>query len=298
MSSISSSTLSKTFFSYIPKNSIINKIHPLTKISLLIFLSTIIFILDYIIDILLILIFVIVLILITKVPLFSKKFLKIILTFLVANLSIFIAWCLFSYRPGKITYFQATIVFIEDRWIWNILITDQTIFYASRISLRAIIMFFLALFFFIGTTDRELIHGLRSVKVPFTICLMINLTFRGISMFQQDYQTVREAMQTRGVDFDHASIPRRIKNFVSIFIALIVLMFKRTEEMASSIEARGIPFRSKNRTIYHYYPVKKKDIIIMLLLVLFLVFSMFLRFTDATLIFYIIEIINIFKFWG
>jgi energy-coupling factor transport system permease protein len=152
-------------------------------------------------------------------------------------------------------------------------------------------MFFLALMFFIGTTDRDLIHGLRSVKVPFTLCLIINLIFRGISMFQNDYQIIKEAMQTRGVEFKRVSIPQKIRNFVSIFIAMIILLFTRTEEMANSIESRGIPFRSKNRTIYHYFPLKKKDLTILIILILFFIFSIYLRIMNQMFVNFILNMI-------
>jgi energy-coupling factor transport system permease protein len=143
--------------------------------------------------------------------------------------------------------------------------------------------------FFIGTTDRDLIHGLRSIKVPFTVCLVINLIFRGIAMFQTDFQIIKEAMQTRGVEFKRASIPQKIRNFVSIFIALIVLLFKKTEEMANSIESRGIPFRSKNRTIYHYFPLRKKDFAILVAVLLFLAFSIYLRIYNYSLVHFILN---------
>ncbi|MFX1443581.1 MAG: energy-coupling factor transporter transmembrane component T family protein, partial [Promethearchaeota archaeon] len=287
------STLSKTFFSYIPTDSFIARLHPLTKLGLLFILSMIAYLFDNIIDLLVLLLFDIILILLTKVPVFSKKFIKIVGGFLLANSSIFIAWCLFSQRPGSVTYFETSIVIIKDIWIWNILITDQTLYYASRISLRSLIMFFLALMFFIGTTDRDLIHGLRSIKVPFTICLVINLIFRGIAMFQNDFQIIKEAMQTRGVEFKRASIPQKIRNFVSIFIAIIVLLFKKTEEMANSIESRGIPFRSKNRTIYHYFPLKKKDFVILTTVILFFILSIYLRIYNRSLVNFLLNFIPI-----
>jgi energy-coupling factor transport system permease protein len=181
-------------------------------------------------------------------------------------------------------------VFIEDKWVWHILITDQTLFYAASISLKAIIMFFLMLFFFIGISDRDLILGLRSIKVPFNVSLMINLIFRGLSMFQYEYSIVKEAMMTRGVEFERASIPKKIKNFISIFIVLVILMFKKTEDMSASIEARGIPLRSKKRTVYQIFPFKKKDFIIITGLITFLIFCIYLRLINRSTILLIIEI--------
>ncbi|MHA1488353.1 MAG: energy-coupling factor transporter transmembrane component T family protein [Promethearchaeota archaeon] len=265
-------------------------IHPVTKIAIVFILSIIAFILTNFIDLIVLLVFDIILIIITKIRVFSKKFRKVIFGFLGVNASIFIVWCFFSQLQGDITFFETIIVLVEDKWIWHVLITDQTISHASRISLRTIIMFFLMLFFFVGISDRDLIHGLRSIKVPFSVCLLINLTFRGISMFQQEYSTIKEAMMTRGVEFNKVSIPQKIKNFISIFIALIVLMFKKTEEMSNSIEARGIPIRSKNRTIYQFFPMKKKDYVILTLLIVLLIFSIYLNFIDKSFVLLILEL--------
>ncbi|MFX1350463.1 MAG: energy-coupling factor transporter transmembrane component T family protein [Promethearchaeota archaeon] len=266
------------------------KLHPLTKISIFFIFTIIPFILENIFDIMFILFVVIILILITRIPLFSKNFKKVIIGFLLVNVSIFIVWCLFSQREGNIVFFQTTIVFIKNQWEWSILITDTTLIYAARISLRIITMFFLIMFFFVSTSDRDLIHGLRSIKVPFTACLMVSLTFRGLAMFQQEYSIIKEAMMTRGVEFEHVSIPKKIKNFISIFIALIILMFKKTEDMSASIESRGIPLRSKNRTIYQYFPVRVKDFIIIIAVILFFAFIIYLRIINTSLVLLVINL--------
>ncbi|MFW9826228.1 MAG: energy-coupling factor transporter transmembrane component T family protein [Candidatus Thorarchaeota archaeon] len=263
----------------------------MTKILIVFILSIVAFLLPSIFDLLVLLLIDIILIFLLKVPLFTSQFKKLIIFFLLANVSIFIAWCFFSVRPGDVTFFETTIVIIEDKWIWHILISDRTIFYALDISLRAIIMFFLMLFFFIGISDRDLIHGLRSVRVPFSVSLMVNLIFRGLSMFQYEYSIVKEAMMTRGVEFDKVSIPKKIKNFVSIFIALIILMFKKTEDISSSIEARGIPLKSKKRTRYQEFHFKKKDIAVIIILFLLLAFSTYLRLIDSSFVLLIIGII-------
>ncbi|MFX1326541.1 MAG: energy-coupling factor transporter transmembrane component T family protein [Promethearchaeota archaeon] len=284
------SALSKTFFSYIPKNSVMLKFHPISKILISFILSVIAFIFTNVFDILILLILCIMLIILTKIPLFTKSFKKVIIGTLLLNLTIFIAWFFFSERPGKYVFFETNIIIIKDVWIWHILITEQTLFYAGRIVLRVIIMFFLMLFLFISISDRDLIYGLRSVKIPFAVCLMMSMTFRGIAMFQQEYSIIKEAMMTRGVEFEHTHILKKIKNFISIFVALIVLMFKKTEDMAASIEARGIPLRTKNRTNYQSYSFKKKDYIIIFGLLAFLGFSIYLRIINQSFTFLIIDL--------
>jgi len=264
------------------------RIHPITKILMVFILSITTLILPNVFDLFVLLLFDIILIKLTKIPVFSKGFRKLIIFFLLANVTIFISWCFFSYKPGEFTFLEIDVVLIEDKVIWHILITERTLYYASNISLRSIIMFFLMLFLFVGISDRDLIHGLRSIKVPYSACLMISMTFRGISMFQHEYSTVKEAMMTRGVEFEKVSIIKKIKNFISIFVALFVLMFKRTEEMSASIEARGIPIRSKKRTVYHYFPLKKKDFLIIFLLVSLLLYSIYLSIIKQSFVFLII----------
>ena len=264
------------------------KIHPVTKLALVFILSVISLVLPNILDVIYLLLFDFILIILTKVPIFSKGFRKAIIAFLLANLSIFIAWFFFSHESGNITIFEVNIVLIKDKWIWHILITEQTIYKAANISLRAITMFFLMLFMFVSISDRDLIHGLRSIKFPFSVCLVISMTFRGLSMFQQEYFVVKEAMMTRGVEFEKTSIPKKIKNFISIFIVLIILMFKRTEEMSASIEARGIPLRQKKRTVYHYYPMKMRDYLIIFLLISFFIYSIYLRIVGGSFLYSII----------
>jgi len=267
------------------------KTHPVVKIAMTLILSISAFFLTNFLDLIALLIFDILLILITKIPVFSKKFRKILIAFFFMNVSIFIAWCFFSQRPGNIVFYQRTIELIKNKWTWHILITENTLQSAATISLRAIIMFLLMLFFFVSVSDRDLIYGLRSIKIPFALCLMINLTFRGLSMFQQEYSIVKEAMMTRGVEFKKVSLTKRISNFVSIFMALIVLMFKKTEDMSNSIEARGIPFRSKNRTIYQYYPLTKKDYVSLVILFLFLSLTICLRIINQNLILTLISLV-------
>jgi energy-coupling factor transporter transmembrane protein EcfT len=266
------------------------KFHPITKILISLILSMIAFIFTNVFDILILLFLCIIVILLTKIPLFTKSFKKIIIGTLLLNLTIFIAWFFFSEQPGDIIFFETNLVFIEDVWTWHILVTEQTIFYAGRIVLRVIIMFFLMLFLFISISDRDLIHGLRSARIPFALCLMISITFRGIAMFQQEYSIVREAMMTRGVEFKKTSISKKIKNFISIFVALIILMFKKTEDMSASIEARGIPLRAKKRIRYQTFPFKVKDFIIISGLLFFLSLSIYLQIINQSLTFLIIGI--------
>jgi len=260
------------------------KLHPITKISIVFILSFVVLIFSNVFDLIGLLIFIIILGLLTKIPIFSRKFRKLIIGILISSLSVYIVWCFFTPVEGEIIFFET--------WVgkWHILITDQSIYVASRYYLRIINMFFLMIFFFAGISDRDLIHGLRSVKVPFTVTLIISMTFRGLSMFQQEYSIVREAMMTRGVEFERASIPKRIKNFISIFIVLIVLMFKKTEDMAASIESRGIPLRSKNRTTYHYFPIKKKDYAILIGLFILLFFSIIISLFNKSFVSLFLEL--------
>ena len=118
------------------------KLHPITKISIVFILSFVVLIFSNVFDLIGLLIFIIILGLLTKIPIFSRKFRKLIIGILISSLSVYIVWCFFTPVEGEIIFFET--------WSgkWHILITDQSIYIDSRYYLRIINMFFLMIFFF------------------------------------------------------------------------------------------------------------------------------------------------------
>lgn len=264
----------RTFFLWIPKNSPIHKLHPITKIILMLSLGSSVFLFSNIIKIFSILILSIFLLFISKIPI------KMIWKFLLASTGMIsactIAWMLFSMEIGNIIYFEKYIEIIPKIWIWHIYITENTIFKSLTIGLKILSMVLISILFLTTMRDREFIYGLRKMHLPFPLCLATSLTFRAMYIFRQDYQTVKEAMMSRGVDFKTISIPKKIVQYSKLFIPILSLLFKRAQEMTLGVEARGIPLKGGKYSLYHDIPIKNKDYLVIILIIFILLIIFYL----------------------
>lgn len=114
----------------------------------------------------------------------------------------------------------------------------------------------------------EMFHGLKRLKFPIhELALMMSISLRFIPTLMQETDKISKAQASRGVDFRTGPIKDRIKAIVPLLIPLFVSAFKRAEELAMAMEARGYnggEGRSKLREL----KIEKRDIYIIILFVL------------------------------
>lgn len=259
----------KSFFLYVPRDSWIHKLNPVTKTITLLSMAGSAFLIHDLYGSLLLLVLTLFLLGISRVPLSTIR--KLMSAFVGAVIATTIAWMLFSTRGGDIVYFETYMNFIPGHWVWHIYITNVTVLIAFMIGIRILVVFFLTMLFLTTMRDRDLIYGLRKMHATFTVCLLTSLVFRAMSMFGEDFNRVKEAMMSKGLDFGRGSIVEKIRRYVLIFIPLLILMFKRAEDIAYAIEARGIPIRGEKRTIYHELPMSLTDYVVLVIMIIFFV---------------------------
>lgn len=74
-----------------------------------------------------------------------------------------------------------------------------------------------------------------------------------------------KAQMARGVDFTNGPVKERVKAIVPLLVPLFVSAFKRAEELATAMEARG--YRGgEGRTKYRQLTWKWKDTPVLLIL--------------------------------
>ncbi len=184
----------------------------------------------------------------------------------IGSMTSFIAlsFVLFTHIPGK-TIYEATILsFQAEKGVfeWKISVTDRGLLYIAIFTSRIFAMIFSALLLLGTVTDRDIIWGLRSIGLPFGVCVAVSLFFRGIQLFVSDFYTVREAMMARGVDFAKTSLAKKFLLYVNALIPILSLMITRSFEVSMALEARGIAPGTKTSTIYHTYKMGRRDYIV------------------------------------
>lgn len=115
------------------------------------------------------------------------------------------------------------------------------------ISLRFFLLILVTSLLTLTTTPIEItdaieymFHPLKKIKFPVhELALMMSISLRFIPTLMQETDKISKAQASRGVDFRTGPIKERVKAVVPLLIPLFVSAFKRAEELAMAMEARG-----------------------------------------------------------
>lgn len=117
----------------------------------------------------------------------------------------------------------------------------------TAISLRFFLLIMVTSLLTLTTTPIEitdaiesLLHPLKKIKFPVhELALMMSISLRFIPTLMQETEKISKAQASRGVDFRTGPVKDRIQAVVPLLVPLFVSAFKRAEELAMAMEARG-----------------------------------------------------------
>ena len=97
------------------------------------------------------------------------------------------------------------------------------------------------------TAPLELADGLDSLLRPLSkigfpsheCSMMIGMALRFIPLLMQETDKIIRAQLSRGARLDQGNLFQRTKAFLPVLIPLFVIIFRRAEEIAIAMEARG-----------------------------------------------------------
>lgn len=151
------------------------------------------------------------------------------------------------------------------------------------ISLRFLFLIMMTTLLTLTTTPIEITDGMEALLHPFKrlglpvheIALMMSISLRFIPTLMEETEKIMKAQSARGIDFAGGPIQERLKAVVSLLVPLFINAFKRAEDLAIAMEARG--YRGgEGRTKFRNLTWKLRDslalwsllILIMLLLLI------------------------------
>lgn len=123
----------------------------------------------------------------------------------------------------------------------------------------------------------DMLHPLKKVKFPVhEMALMMSISLRFIPTLMQETDKIMKAQMARGVDFTSGPIKERMRAIVPLLIPLFVSSFKRAEELAVAMEARGY-HGGEGRTKYRQLKWGLLDTVMIVVLLLLAVVMFLLR---------------------
>ncbi|MGD8192744.1 energy-coupling factor transporter transmembrane component T family protein [Brevibacillus ginsengisoli] len=138
---------------------------------------------------------------------------------------------------GGTVYFQWHWISIEEEGV------RQAIYMSIRLTLLVLVSSILTL----TTAPMDLTDGLERLFAPLKklrvpvheMALMLSIALRFIPTLLEETEKIMKAQMARGADFETGNILQRVKNMLPIIIPLFISAFRRAEELALAMEARG-----------------------------------------------------------
>lgn len=146
-------------------------------------------------------------------------------------------------------------------WQWSFLrITEESLAMTGIIMVRFILIVFLSTVLTLTTSPLQLADGVESGLKPLEklgfpaheVGLMLAMSLRFVPTLMEDATRIMNAQRSRGVEFGEGGFFKRITAVIPILIPLFASSFKRAENLALAMEARGYQggnHRSKYRLL-------------------------------------------------
>jgi energy-coupling factor transport system permease protein len=255
---------------YLPVNSTLQQLSPPTKLLIFIFLaaaSSFVYLVN---------LYLLIVVLAAAVVLFSFARLPRIwvrLVFLAFGFEALGTFVTYTLIPPSSVPPTAKILY---SFSWFI-VTDQALITVAHVVMLFFSMAFLALFLIGSTTERDIVEGINFFRLPRTIGLMFGMIFRLAGILFTDYDTVREAQLSRGIDYRQGSFLEKLRRFFGVMVPLIVLAFRRAAFSINALDSRGWAIRNVKKTTFHQVRLHALDYVVLSPFVVILIASILTR---------------------
>ncbi|MFH1349378.1 MAG: energy-coupling factor transporter transmembrane component T [Pseudomonadota bacterium] len=192
---------------------------------------------------------------ILKGALFTEAMITLFLIALIAISHLSVRNVLKALRPMVIFFmllFFLHLIFTEGTPIppflpWHVAPTFEGLHKGTMITWQFLLLILNASILTMTTSPTELINGierllrpLKVLRIPsHDVAIMVSIALRFVPTLLQEVHKVREAQMARGARFTTGPWARRIKATAWLLIPIIQSSFRRADELATAMEARG-----------------------------------------------------------
>jgi len=141
------------------------------------------------------------------------------------------------------------------------IITYETIFYCITLSLKYIAIMPVTILFIFTTHPSNFAGSLNRIGVPYRVAYSVSIALRYIPDVKAEVENIINAQEARGVAFKKGDAPigKRLKNYATVMVPLLLSSFNRIEVVSNAMDLRGFG-KNRKRTWYHRRKYTKLDI--------------------------------------
>ncbi len=221
-------------FQYVPGNTPLHRMNPITKIGLTLCVCVAAFLTDNLFYLLGLLLFDL---MIGVVGGCAKKAFSVLKGLVKVSVFLFILQALFVRRGTKLF------------WI----ITDEGLLTAAGVVLRLIVVC-LPLTLVLSVTQVSDISGamVQILRIPYAYAFTFAAAIRFIPQFMEEMSGIMEAQTARGVEFDTKNAAKKLGMLLPLCVPLLISSVRRTGATATAAKARGFELRTRQSGYKRY----------------------------------------------
>lgn len=176
-----------------------------------------------------------------------------------------------------LTFFLHILLNKEGSLLWQfgfLSVYSEGVYQGLIVSFRLFVLIFFSTLLTLTTAPIQLTEGIESLLAPFKkvlpvheLALMLTISIRFIPTMLRETDRLIKAQMARGGSFMIGPIKERIKHVIPLIIPLLIMSFKRAEELATAMEARG--YRgSVGRTKFKQLQYGSRDTLVFIVMAL------------------------------
>jgi energy-coupling factor transport system permease protein len=251
-----------TLGQYLPGTSLIHRLNPRVKILALLIILILLFSLNTYSGLTGFFFLAMALIALTKVPFrYFVRGIRPIFYIIVFALVIYL-----FFTKGGVVLFRIGFVTVESEGVRE----------GFFVVIRLISLVLFSLMVTLTTTPLSLTYGisyflkpLRYIGLPTEeVAMIMAVALRFIPTLMEESQRLMRAQMARGADFGSGSIFRKAKSLIPLIVPLFVSAFRRADELALAMEARGYRLGAKRTRMYEDLIVSRDWAVLAIVLVL------------------------------
>lgn len=131
--------------------------------------------------------------------------------------------------------------------IWKITVTKEGIKTAAAMAVRLVYLILGSSVMTLTTTPNNLTDGLEKALRPLNkvhvpvheIAMIMSIALRFIPILLDETDKIMKAQMARGADFETGNLIQKAKNMVPLLVPLFISAFRRANDLAMAMEARG-----------------------------------------------------------
>ena len=161
--------------------------------------------------------------------------------------------------------------------IWKLTITQEGVKQAAFMAIRLTYLIIGSSVMTLTTTPNQLTDGmekglrpLNKLHVPVhEVAMMMSIALRFIPILLEETDKIMKAQMARGADFESGGLIQKAKSMVPLLVPLFISAFRRANDLAMAMEARGY-HGGEGRTKMKPLKYQKRDHMAYLAMVLYL----------------------------